>query len=163
MARLLRLAAVGGSVLLLLGAGGSGRSHLVQASGFVVRVPAGWHASSRPLQHVSGWVQRLMLSSAAVPSNAVAGRYVPPSRAVLAEVVEDMAHDDSIQWPKRPAHFTIPQLGGLCSLAGERWGELLFRSGGRNVFIFIWVGRHASRVQVASLMQALDSLRVRAS
>jgi hypothetical protein len=50
----------------------------------------------------------------------------------------------------------------MCSLEGHRWGELLSRDRGRRLYIFVWVGREASSLKVASLMHALDRLQVRA-
>jgi hypothetical protein len=50
----------------------------------------------------------------------------------------------------------------MCSLEGHRWGELPFRDRRRHLYIFVWVGRHASGVEVNTLMHALDRLQVRA-
>lgn len=151
---------IGGAMLLLPAACG-GETHVFRSDGIVVRVPAGWHVSTRPLNGVTDPVQRFLLSSVSVPPNASAGNgYLPPSDAVLAQVIEEAPPDYSNPWPKRPAHFKIGKLGRMETLDGKRWGELFFRDHGRHLYLFVWVGRHAHRAQVAALLHALDGLQV---
>jgi len=134
-----------------------------RADGITVRVPAGWHVSTRPLNGVSDPVQRFVLSSVSVPPNASSGNgYLPPSDAVLAQVLEEEPADYSNPWPKRPAHFKIGRLGRMETLDGKRWGELLFRDHERHLYVFVWVGRHAGGPQLTALLHALDGLQVRA-
>jgi len=48
------------------------------------------------------------------------------------------------------------------TLDGNRWGEIVFRDHGRHFYIFIWVGRHATKTQVGLLLRALDGIQIRA-
>ena len=148
-------------LLLVAACGGSGQ---FRTHGISLRVPNGWHVSTRPLNDVTDPVQRLVLSSAPIPKEASGGNgYVPPSHAALAELVEEAPPDYSNPWPKRPAHFRLPRLSGMETFAGKRWGELLFRDRGRHFYIFVWVGRESTATKVASLLHALDGLQVKAS
>jgi hypothetical protein len=152
----------GSLVLLLAACGGGARSF--GTDGIVVRVPAGWHVSTHPLNGTSDPVQRFVLSSASIPPNAATeSGYVPPSDGVLAQVVEEVPPDYSNRWPKRPAHLRIGQLGRMETLGGTRWGEILFTDHGRHFYVFVWIGKRASRAQAASLRRALDSLQVKGS
>ena len=162
MARLLVGGVMVGSVALLLAACGDSGPHVFRTTGIAVRIPAGWHISTRPLNNTTDPVQRFVLSSAQLPGNANSGNgYVPPSHAVLAQVVEEVPPDYSNLWPSRPNRFKLPHLNGMETFAGNRWGELLFRAHGRHFYAFVWVGRQATRTKVASLMHALDGLEVK--
>ena len=46
------------------------------------------------------------------------------------------------------------------ALDGNRWGEVVFRDRGRHFYIFIWVGRHATKTQVGLLLRALDGIQI---
>lgn len=164
MTRLLVGGAMAGSlVLFLFACGGSGRQ-VFRTTGIAVHVPAGWHISTRPLTNVTNPVQRFVLSSARLPKNANSGNgYVPPSHAVLAQLIEEVPADNSNPWPNRPSRFKLPHLNGMETYAGNRWGELLFRERGRHFYIFVWVGRQATGAQTAKLLHALDGLRVAGS
>jgi hypothetical protein len=154
---------VGSVLLLVAGCGSSGRPQLFRTHGIVIRAPTGWHVSTRPLNNVTDPVQRFVLSSARLPKNANSSAgYVPPSHAVLAQLVEEVPPDFSNPWPKRPARFKRPHLNGMETFAGNRWGELLFSDRGRHFYIFVWVGREATSTEVAALMRALDGLEVKA-
>lgn len=161
MARLLFGGAMVGSLVLFLSACGGSGGHAFRTTGIAVRVPAGWHISTRPLNNVTNPVQRFVLSSARLPKNANSGNgYVPPSHAVLAQLIEEVPPDYSNHWPNRPARFKLPHLNGMETFAGRRWGELLFRDRGRHFYIFVWVGRQATGAQTTKLLRALDGLRV---
>jgi len=153
----------GSLVLLLPACGGSGR-HVFRTTGIAVRVPAGWHISTRPLNNVTNPVQRFVLSSARLPENANSGKgYVPPSHAVLAQLIEEVPPENTNPWPNRPARFKLAHLNGMETFAGNRWGELLFRDRRRHFYIFVWVGRQATSAQTARLLHALDGLQVTGS
>jgi hypothetical protein len=137
---------------------------MFRTDGISVRIPVGWHISTRPLNNTTDPVQRFVLSSARLPNNANSGNgYVPPSHAVLAQLVEEVPPDYSSRWPMRPARFKRPDLNGMETFAGNRWGELLFRDHSRHFYIFVWIGRQAARAQATTLLHALDGLQVTGS
>src|SRR5579862_841688 len=128
--------------VVLAAAGLSGAASLAHASvprlfhvaGIVIQPPRGWFVTTEPLNGITEPVQRFVLSSYRVPVGADAGNgYVPPSRAVLAQLVEEApsVHPNSNAWSVRPSRFTLPRLGRMETLDGDRWGELLFREHGR--------------------------------
>ena len=163
MTRVLVVGALLGSVLVVAGCGSSG-PHLFRTHGIALRAPSGWHISTRPLTNVTDPVQRFVLSSESLPENANSSDgYVPPSHAVLAQLVEEVPPDYSNPWPKRPARFKLPHLNGMETFAGKRWGELFFRDHGRHFYIFVWVGRRATGQRVGLLVRALDGLQVKGS
>jgi hypothetical protein len=149
--------------LLAPAVAGASAPPVFRAAGIVVHAPAGWYVTSEPLNGITEPVQRFVLSSYRVPAGADAGNgYVPPSRAVLALLMEETpsVHSNPRAWPQRPSRFTLPRLGRMETLDGSRWGELLFRERGRHFYIFIWVGRHATSTQVGLLLRALDGIRI---
>jgi hypothetical protein len=130
-----------------------------------LRTPSGWYASNEPLHGITDPVQRLLLSSYRVPSGADAGgSYVPSSHGVIAQLAEEVAPiANGGAWRPRPHRFTLPRLGRMETLGGDRWGELLFREHGRHFYIFIWFGRLSSSAQVGLLLHALDGMTITAA
>jgi hypothetical protein len=110
-------------------------------------------------------VQRFVLSSYRVPAGADAGSgYVPSSRGVIAQLVEEVPPiANNGAWHPRPHRFRLPRLGRMETLDGNRWGELLFREHGRHFYIFVWVGRRASSAQIGLLLRALDGMTITAT
>lgn len=154
---------VGIAVLLLAAVASAASPPVFRQAGIVLHVPVGWFVTTEPLNGVTDPVQRFVLSSYRVPVGADAGNgYVPPSSAVLAQLVEEVppVHSHPRAWPSRPSRFTIPRLGRMETLDGDRWGEVLFHENGRHFYIFIWVGRHARAAKVSVLLRALDDLRI---
>jgi len=155
-----------GSLVLLLPAAAvasAASPPVFREAGIVVDAPVGWYVTSEPLNGVTDPAQRFVLSSYRVPVSADAGNgYVPPSRAVLALLMEEVppVYSNPGAWRPRPSRFTLPRLGRMETLDGNRWGELLFRDHGRHFYIFIWVGRHATSTQVGLLLRALDGIRI---
>jgi hypothetical protein len=154
-----------GSLVLLLAPAvvGAAAPRVFREAGIVVRAPAGWYVTSERLNGITEPVQRFVLSSYRVPVGADAGNgYVPPSGAVLAQLVEEApaVHSNPRAWPARPSRFILPRLGRMETLDGNHWGELLFREHGRHFYVFIWVGRHATSTQVGLLLRALDGIRI---
>src|SRR5438270_10102632 len=111
-------------------------------AGIAIHPPVGWFVTTEPLNGITDPVQRFVLSSYRLPIGADAGRgYVPSSRGVVAQLTEEAPPINGGPWPPRPAHFTLPRLGPMETLDGNRWGERVFRDHGRHFYIFIWVGR----------------------
>lgn len=135
-----------------------------RGAGITLRAPSGWWVSNAPLTTITNPVQRFVLSSERVPAGADAGgSWLPSSRGVLAQLTEDVpANAGDRGWPPRPQRFTLPRLGRMETLNGNRWGEVLFREHGRHFYLFIWVGRHASSTKTRALLHALDDLRIAA-
>lgn len=156
-----------GSFLLLLtpSVATAATPPVFRRAGIAIHPPVGWFVTTEPLNGITDPVQRFALSSYPVPVGADAGSsYVPPSRAVLAQVVEEVPpSNDGGAWRPRPSRFTMPRLGRMETLSGHRWGELLFRDHGRHFYIFIWVGRRATATQVGVLLHTLDGLRITTS
>jgi hypothetical protein len=105
-----------------------------------------------------------VLSSYRIPASADAGNaYVPSSRGVVAQVMEEVPPIANRDWQARPRHFALPRLGGMEGLNGNHWGERLFRDHGRHFYIFIWVGPGASSAQVRLLLRTLDGMTITAA
>jgi hypothetical protein len=153
-----------GSFLLLLTASvaTAAAPPVFRRAGIAIRPPLGWFVTTEPLNGITDPVQRFVVSSYRVPIGADAGgSYVPSSRGVVAQLTEEAPPINGGPWPPRRAHFTLPRLGRMETLDGNRWGELLFREHGRHFYIFIWVGRHATTTQVGLLLRALDGIQIR--
>lgn len=133
-------------------------------AGIAIRPPVGWYVTTEPLNGITDPVQRFAVSSYRIPIGADAGGgYVPSSRGVVAQLDEEAPLINGGPWPPRPPHFTLPRLGRMETLDGNRWGEIVFRDHGRHFYIFIWVGRHATKTQVGLLLRALDGIQIRTS
>lgn len=145
-----------------LAAGGG--THVFRGSGIVVRYPDGLYVTNQPLNGITDPVQRFVLSSYRVPAGADAnGTYAPPTRGVIAQLVEETPPlSNSSDWHPRPRRFSLPRLGLMETLGGNRWGELLFRDRGRHFYIFIGVGRRASSAQVVLMLRTLDAMTITA-
>ena len=156
------VAVVVAAITATTAAGAAGPS-VFRAHSITIRKPSGWYVNNKPLNRITNPVQRLVLSSYRLPTGADAGgSYVPSSRGVVAQVMEEVPASTGGKWPTRPRHFALPRLGGMETLNGNRWGELAFREHGRNFYIFVWVGRHASSTQTALLLDALDAMTITA-
>lgn len=145
------------------GGGAPATAAVFHRAGITVGVPAGWFVTTAALNAITNPVPRFVLSSYRVPVGADAGNgYVPPSTAVLVQAVEEEPplYSSSSLWPPRPAKLTIPPLRRMETLSGSRWAELHFRDGRRHLYLFIWIGRHASPTKIAQLLQALDRMQV---
>jgi hypothetical protein len=165
MVRRASTAALLGAITLLSAPAAQAKSpgHVFRRAGIAVRVPAGWFVSTEPLNGVTDPVERFVLSSYRIPVGADAGDgYVPPARAVLAQLVEEVPPlvSRASAWPKRPSRFAVPRLGRMETFTGRRWGELLFRDHRRHFYVFVWIGRRASSSRVATLLRALDRMRI---
>jgi len=161
MPRISRLS-MWGSLLLLLTASvaTAAAPPVFRRAGIAIRPPVGWFVTTEPLNGIT--VQRFVVSSYRLPIGADAGGgYVPSSRGVVAQLTEEAPPINVGPWPPRPAHFTLPRLGPMETLDGNRWGERVFRDHGRHFYIFIWVGRHATKTQVGLLLRALDGIQIR--
>lgn len=103
--RIFRLS-IWGSVLPLLTASiaTAAAPPLFRRAGIAIHPPVGWFVTTEPLNGITDPVQRFVLSSYRVPAGADAGSsYVPPSRAVLAQVVEEVPpSSDGGAWRPRP-------------------------------------------------------------
>ena len=153
-----------GSLLLLLTASvaTAAAPPVFRRAGIAIRPPVGWFVTTEPLNGITDPVQRFVVSSYRLPIGADAGGgYVPSSRGVVAQLTEEAPPINVGPWPPRPAHFTLPRLGPMETLDGNRWGERVFRDHGRHFYIFIWVGRHATKTQVGLLLRALDGIQIR--
>ena len=135
-----------------------------RGAGIVLHAPPRWFVTTEPLNGITDPVQRLVLSSFRVPFGAdTTNDYVPSSRGVLAQLVEEVPPVANVgDWRSRPSRFTLPRLGRMETLNGDRWGELLFREHGRHFYLFIWVGRRAPSSQVLLLLRSLDRMRITA-
>jgi hypothetical protein len=129
--------------------------------GIVLQRPTGWYVTNEPLSEVSDPVQRFVLSSYRLPADASAeDGYVPSSNGVVAQVMEEVPANASPDWRPRPQRFTLPRLGRVETLGGNRWGELLFSEHGRHFYIFIWVGSKASSTEIGQLLRALNGMTI---
>jgi len=149
---------------------GNGHSPVATATSFhsagiTVQVPPGWFVTNAPLNGVSNPVQRFVLSSYRLRPGADAGNgYVPPSTAVLVQVMEEEPplYSSASLWPPRPAKLVVHRLGRMETLSGNRWAELHFRVHTRHLYVFIWIGQHASPTKVDALLGSLDAMRIAA-
>ena len=143
--------------------GGAG-SRAVHAAGISVRIPQGWFMTRRPFTGITNPVQRLVISSYRVPAagfNSVgASDYVPSATGVLVDLMEELPATRNPAW-QPPGRLRLGRLGGMETFAGRRWAELLIRLRGRHVYAFVWVGRHASALQVQQLLSILNGMRTR--
>jgi hypothetical protein len=161
--RISRLA-IWGSLLLLTTASVATASapSVFRRAGLAIRPPVGWYVTTEPLNGITDPVQRFAVSSYRIPIGADAGGgYVPSSHGVVAQLDEEAPPINGGPWPPRPGHFTLPRLGRMETLDGNRWGEIVFRDHGRHFYIFVWVGRHATKTQVSLLLRALDGIQIR--
>lgn len=165
MSRVVQLAVLATVALVASTAAGAVGPPVFQGPGIVLRAPRGWYASNEPLNGVTDPVQRFVLSSYRIPAGVTnaGGSYAPSSRGVVAQVMEEVPPSPSPDWRPRPQHFTLPRLGSMETLGGNRWGEVLFREHGRHFYIFIWVGQRASQAQVGLLLRALDGMTITAA
>jgi hypothetical protein len=165
MPRGVHLAVLAAVALVASAAAGAAGPPVFRGPGIVLRTPSGWYASNEPLNGVTDPVQRFVLSSYRIPAGIAdaGGSYVPSSRGVIAQVMEEVPPSPSPDWRSRPQHFTLPRLGRMETLGGNRWGERLFRAHGRHFYVFIWVGRQASSAQVGQLLRALDGMTITAA
>jgi hypothetical protein len=161
----MHVAVVAAVALVASTAAGAVGPPVFRGPGITLRTPSGWYVSNEPLNGITDPVQRFVLSSYRVPTGADAGgSYVPSSRGVIAQLTEEVPPSaDGGAWRPRPQRFTLPRLGRMETLAGNRWGELLFREHDRHFYIFIWVGRHASSTQIGLLLHTLDAMTITAA
>src|ERR1700722_11631392 len=164
MPRVTHVALAAVVALIASTAAGAVGPRVFHGQGITIRTPSGWYVGNKPLNGINNPVQRFVLSSYQVPPGADAGgSYVPSSHGVIAQLVEDVpASGKAGAWPPRPGRFTLPKLGRMETLDGNRWGEVIFREHGRDFYIFIWVGRLASSTQTGLLLRALDAMTVTA-
>lgn len=165
MPRVVLLAVLATVALFASAAAGAVGPPMFRGPGIVLRTPSGWYASNEPLNGVTNPVQHFVLSSYRIPAGVAdaGGGYVPSSRGVIAQLMEEVPPSANPDWRPRPQHFKLPRLNGVETLGGTRWGELLFREHGRHFYIFIWVGRRASSAQVGLLLRALDGMTIAAA
>jgi hypothetical protein len=162
MPRAVHLAVLATVALVASAAAGAVGPAVFRGPGIVLRMPSGWYASNEPLNGVTDPVQRFVLSSYRIPAGVAdaGGSYVPSSRGVVAQLTEEVPPSASPDWRPRPQHFTLPRLGRMETLEGDRWGERLFSEHGRHFYIFIWAGRRASSAQFGLLLRALDGMTI---
>jgi hypothetical protein len=165
-ARLLALSLATATLLASTAAASGTRPHVFRTSGIVVRYPVGWHVSTEPLTGITDPVQRFVLSSYRIPAgfSSTGDYYAPRIDGVVVQVDEEVpplgANDNP--WPPRPRHFSLPRLGRMEGFAGKRWGERIFQQHGRRFYLFIGIGRHATRAQIRTLLTTLDRTRINA-
>lgn len=147
------------------GGGGSAAATPFHVAGLTVSVPPGWFITTAPLNAITNPVPRFVLSSYRLPAGADAGdSYVPPSSALLVQVVEEEPplYSKASLWPPRPRKVVIPRLGRMETLSGNRWAELYFRAGRRHLYLFVWIGRGASHTDITVLLRTLDAMKIAA-
>ncbi len=143
---------------------GAPPARVVRSDGISLRLPRGWYVTNRPLNNVSWPVQRFVLSSFPEHFDAAqtSGYYLPPQTGVLAQIVEEAPPLSGEHWRPRPAPLRIGSLGLMKLFGGDRWGELLFRLGGRHFYAFVWIGRNAPASERQQLLTILERMRVQA-
>jgi hypothetical protein len=138
-----------------------------------VRLPRGWHLISRQLTDVVSPVQRLAVTSFALPRRPpvdgcdpmMAVRRMPDNGAFLfmweyAGPTKFNSHD-VMRFSPRPARFRLGFVRygspGGTTVAGDT-----FRQHGRVFQVQLYLGAHATRRRRAQLLALLDSLIVHA-
>ena len=132
-----------------------------------MRVPAGWHATERPLVRLvaprpvvavaSFSLAGLRAEAGDCPREALARR--GPQGALLVLLEERDKHYLD-RFPMRPRAFRLHPDATACY--GRRGEEVTFRTHGRAFYAFVSLGAQAPRDSVRLLEATLDSLRVSA-
>jgi hypothetical protein len=149
----------------------SGRAddvRVVRVGGVQARVPAGWHVRWAPLTGVVSPVQRLVVSSFAIPPGLAGG--CAPSKALAAmppgggllfmfEYRGPTRHDlDGV--PARPAHFRLDRRTLLPYECLGRSYMVRFRDHRRVLQAHVYLGRRAGSGVRRAILAVLDSLRI---
>lgn len=146
-------------------AGASTAPFRVPAFGLLVRIPAGWHATDRPLVRLVAprpVVAVASFSLAGLPAETGdcprAALQRRGSRGALLVLLEERDAHYLNRFPLRPRAFRLHPAASGCY--GRRGEELTFRTHGRAFYAFISLGARAAPGSVRRLEATLDSLRV---
>ena len=139
----------------------------VPAFGLLVRAPAGWYATDRPLVRLVSPRPVLAIASFPIadlpaetgdcPHAALQRR---GARGALLVLLEERDQHYLDRFPSRPRAFRLHPYATECY--GRRGEELTFRAGGRAFYAFISLGAKAPPASVRLLEATLDSLRTAA-
>ena len=139
----------------------------VPASGLLVRAPAGWYATDRPLVRLASPRPVLAVASFPIadlpaetgdcPHAALQRR---GARGALLVLLEERDERYLGRFPPRPRVFRLRPYASACY--GRRGQELAFRARGRAFYAFVSLGAKAPPASVRLLEATLDSLRVAA-
>ena len=148
-----------------LAAGSSTAPFRVPAFGLLVRTPAGWHATDRPLVRLVAprpVVAVASFSLAGLPAETGdcphAALQRRGARGALLVLLEERDAHYLNRFPLRPRAFRLHPAATGCY--GRRGEELTFRTHGRAFYAFISLGAKAPPGSVRRLEATLDSLRV---
>ena len=139
----------------------------VPASGLLVRAPAGWYATDRPLVRLASPRPVLAVASFPIadlpaetgdcPHAALQRR---GARGALLVLLEERDERYLGRIPPRPRVFRLRPYASACY--GRRGQELAFRARGRAFYAFVSLGATAPPASVRLLEATLDSLRIAA-
>jgi hypothetical protein len=139
--------------------------------GLSVRIPPGWQLTRRQVLDVVSPVQRLVVTSFALPRRAPVGgcdpmqavRHMPHNGAYLFmweyTGATGLRRRDRLRLPPRPPRFKlsfVPYAPG----SGVMLAGTTFREHGRVFQVQLYLGAHATRRRRAQLLALLDSLAV---
>jgi hypothetical protein len=126
-------------------------------------VPPGWHVVRHPVENPAcDPVQRLALATYRLPPVGTPIASVPRGQALVI-VLDD--HTNPRQgYPAKPRRILVPwrrlhRFEGCCGLPTAPGWELAFRSGGRDLLVFVHAGRGLSRTRRAEILRVLASVR----
>jgi hypothetical protein len=115
------------------------------------------HTTRLEMTSITNPVQRIVVYSGPRPEPLAAPRQ-DQTLAILMESVPPRPADVR-RFPPRPRTFRITRLGFVKSFAGDRWKEITFRDHHRAFYLFVWIGRKATRMEPA-LLASLNSLQI---
>jgi hypothetical protein len=125
-------------------------------------VPAGWHVVRQPAEESScDPVERLALATYPLPSGGRQITRIPRNQALVI-VLEDHVNSRSGYHPKprairfpwtRPSRFE-----GCCGLPTAPGWEVVFRSRGRDLMVFVHAGRGLSWQRRAQILHVVAGI-----
>ena len=141
------------------------------ANGIAFEYPSSWFVTTAPLSNGTNPAYRFTVGTDAVrrtprdlgPCLPGIAAQLPPT-AVLAYVREALGADRAASLPgmrRRPRHFRLPNPGerGLCGF-GSRARWVPFESGGRALYLALYLGPRATVANTRALSRLVDRMRI---
>jgi hypothetical protein len=149
------------AVALAVIAGVSGTG-LAGSHGVSTTLPQDWHVVKRQLEGDCDPAQRLALATYRVPSTGSPIASIPRNQ-VLVIVLEDHVNSRSGYRPK-PRRVSLPwarrsRFEGCCGLPTAPGWEVSFRSGGRDLMVFVHAGPKLRAPRRAQILHVLENIR----